>query len=115
MKKMVVRSLTVTLFFFGLGLFQESAFAQKLSTSVTKQFVVSEDNAMVDIKSGSVTYEFYSRRTAFSEWTLEKTATIPEPTDKSTPVDITLNKADSYEIKLVLTTSCDACATVTFK
>jgi hypothetical protein len=81
---------------------------------VTKKISATNDGLTVDIKQGSIKYEFYATM-ADGSTSLVKSGMLNEPTDKTSVNDLALTKAGSAEVTLVLTAACDACASVTLK
>ena len=79
--------------------------------TVTKKIVATNDGLTVDIKQGSISYQFFA--TAADGFTsLVKSGTLAEPANKLSTNDLSLSKPGSKEITLVLTAGCDACASV---
>lgn len=81
------------------------------ATTVTKKIVATNDGLTVDIKQGSISYQFFATA-ADGSTSLVKSGTLAEPANKLSTNDLSLSKPGSKEITLVLTTSCDGCASV---
>jgi len=121
MKHLLAKSLGAVLSFAFVVALAHPVFAQRDALSggstgtavstVTKKIVASNDGLTVDIKQGSINYQFFATA-ADGSTSLVKSGTLAEPTNKLSTNDLSLSKSGSKEITLVLTADCDACASV---
>lgn len=82
--------------------------------SVTKSFITSYDVAVIDIKEGKIDYQCYvNTKDAPDQWSLVDSKSVDEPKIISTS-DVTIRQTGSYQMRLVLSTACDNCASVKF-
>lgn len=128
MKQFLVRAISVCLFlsFVVMVQAQDTKEAAKATASpdvidgaaqpsVTKSFITSYDVAVIDIIEGKVDYQVYTNtQSAPDQWSLVDSKSVEEPTNALSTSDATIRQTGSYQMRLVLSTKCDGCATVKF-
>ena len=83
--------------------------------SVTKTFTTGYDVAVIDIIEGKIDYQCYiNTKEAPDQWSLVDSKSVEEPTNSLSTSDVTIRQAGSHQMRLVLSTKCDGCATVKF-
>ena len=83
--------------------------------SVTKSFTTGYDVAVIDIIEGKIDYQVYTNtKDAPDQWSLVDSKSVDEPSNSLSTSDVTIRQTGSHQMRLVLSTKCDGCASVRF-
>jgi hypothetical protein len=87
---------------------------------VTKEYISMNDYAVIDILEGSISYQVYIKKEPEAAWMLvDARSNIssgdPNSDAGSSDADVMIEQPDSYQLRVIVASQCDACATLIFK